>query len=227
MSTENDRRNLGAGPESRMPQQQAAGKQWEEKAQEEIEAVLGMLPEAFCKRLPGWFEEMETAGVGSLLKVAPDVLLKIIRRFREAGAAQLFSAHSPLSERFSRFLWTVVAAHAETSEELKAALRKTKRELHVNIEAEDSPFQCHFVVSGERIRGGVGLLHFRDEDYRIMGPTETLLDLLTGDLPLGFSNLHLQTAGHSGFAGLVSPVVREITGVIRGSGASNVRRRPS
>jgi hypothetical protein len=50
-----------------------------------------------------------------------------------------------------------------------------------------------------------------------MGPTETLIELLTGDLALGFSNLRLQTAGHSGWVSRVSPVMREVGKILRGA----------
>jgi len=50
-----------------------------------------------------------------------------------------------------------------------------------------------------------------------MGPTEVLIDLLLGDLYLGFSNLRLQTAGHSGWFSRIGPIMREINKIIKGS----------
>jgi hypothetical protein len=61
------------------------------------------------------------------------------------------------------------------------------------------------------------LLHFKNEDFWFMGPTEVLIELLTGDLPLGFSNLRLQTAGHSGWVSRVSPVMREVSKLLKGT----------
>jgi hypothetical protein len=49
-----------------------------------------------------------------------------------------------------------------------------------------------------------------------MGPTEVLMDLLTGDLPMGFSNLRLQTAGHSGWVSRIAPVIREMARLLKG-----------
>jgi hypothetical protein len=100
---------------------------------------------------------------------------------------------------------------------LQAAMEKAGRDLHVNIEASDSPFQCHFIVDKGKITGGHGLLHFKDEDFRFMGPTETLMGLFLGDLPLGFSNLQLQTAGHSGWMSRVGPILREIVKLLKGN----------
>ena len=61
------------------------------------------------------------------------------------------------------------------------------------------------------------MLHFKDEDFRFMGPTETLLGLFLGDLHLGFSNLQLQTAGHSGWSSRVNPIMREISKLLKGA----------
>jgi hypothetical protein len=100
---------------------------------------------------------------------------------------------------------------------MKALLERAERPMHVNIEASDSPFGGHFIVKEGKINGRSGLLHFKDEDFRFMGPTEVLMDLLTGDLPMGFSNLRLQTAGHSGWVSRIAPVVREIVKLLKGT----------
>jgi len=88
--------------------------------------------------------------------------------------------------------------------------------MNVNIEASDSPFRGHFSVSGGKLSGGSAFFHFKDEDYRIMGTTKVLLELLTGRLAMGFSNPEIQTAGHSGFAAFVAPVVKGVASLIRG-----------
>ena len=99
----------------------------------------------------------------------------------------------------------------------QSLLEKAERDIHVNIEAADSPFQCHFIVEKGKIKGGSGLLPFKEEDFRFMGPTETLMGLFIGDLPLGFSNLQLQTAGHSGWMSRVGPIMREISKLLKGA----------
>jgi hypothetical protein len=73
------------------------------------------------------------------------------------------------------------------------------------------------MVKKGKITGGSGLLHFKDEDFRFMGPTETLMGLFIGDLPLGFSNLQLQTAGHSGWMSRIGPIMREIAKLLKGN----------
>jgi hypothetical protein len=160
-------------------------------------------------------EEVEKAGVGRLGQEDPGFWGRFLTRLRQAGAAQLLKEVPGSAEKLAGLFWEGVN-RAEYSPGLKSALEKTERRMRVNVEAADSPFRCHFVVEGGRIQGGPGLLHFKDEDFRFMGPTETLLELLTWDLAMGFSNLRLQTAGHSGWVSRVSPVVRELGKFLKG-----------
>ena len=132
-------------------------------------------------------------------------------------AASLFSQVPQVADPLTDLLWEGVGSRAGQSPDMKSVLEKAERDLHVNIEASDSPFKSHFIVEKGKITGGSGLLPFKDEDFRFMGPTEVLIDLLTGDLPLGFSNLRLQTAGHSGWVSRVSPVMREIGRFLKGA----------
>jgi hypothetical protein len=114
-------------------------------------------------------------------------------------------------------LWIGIGFQAKQSPKIQSLLQKAERDIHVNIEASDSPFRCHFIVAKGELTGGPGLLHFKDEDFRFMGPTETLIGLLLGDLPLGFSNIQLQTAGHSGWMSRLAPIMREIAGLLTGT----------
>jgi hypothetical protein len=162
-------------------------------------------------------EEVEKVGVGNLLKEDAGFLGRFLVRLRQAGAAKLLNEDPGAAEKLADLLWEGVKVRAESSPGLKSALQKAERKMRVNVEAADSPFRCHFVVEGGRIEGASGLLHFKDEDFRFMGPTETLLELLTWDLAMGFSNLRLQTAGHSGWVSRVSPVVRELGKFLKGA----------
>ncbi|HSR10884.1 MAG TPA: hypothetical protein VLS90_05525, partial [Thermodesulfobacteriota bacterium] len=136
-------------------------------------------------------------------------------QIRKADAARVFQEKGA-AEQFPDVFWEGIRFRAEASASMKALLAKAERDIHVNIEASDSPFACHFVVEKGTLRGANGLLHFKDEDFRFMGPTETLVDMFLGDLQLGFSNLRLQTAGHSGWMSRVGPILREVTKLIKG-----------
>jgi len=181
-----------------------------------IETFPNLPAEDFKTALPGAFNEIREYGIGNLLREYPDFLARLLRKLRESDVAGLLNQLPGAADQLMDLLWEGVAFRAEQIEEIKALLKKAERPMHVNIEASDSPFRGHFIVKEGKITGSSGLLHFKDEDFRFMGPTETLMDLLTGDLPMGFSNLRLQTAGHSGWVSRIAPVIREMAKLLKG-----------
>jgi hypothetical protein len=182
-----------------------------------IETLLVLPAEGFKIALPAALIQIGEYGIGRLLQEYPDFLARLLRKLRESDAADLFDQVPGAADQLMDLLWEGVASRAEQMKEMKALLERAERPMHVNIEASDSPFQGHFIVREGKITGRSGLLHFKDEDFRFMGPTEVLVDLLTGDLPMGFSNLRLQTAGHSGWVSRIAPVVREIVKLLKGT----------
>ncbi len=156
-------------------------------------------------------------GVGKALEENPDFLGRLLTQVRKADAARVFNEVPGSAERMADMLWAGVNGRVDKTPALKTLLEKAERDIHVNIEASDSPFACHFIVEKGLIRGGAGLLHFKDEDFRFMGTTETLMGLFLGDLHLGFSNLNLQTAGHSGWTSRVNPIMRAVSGLLKGA----------
>jgi hypothetical protein len=182
-----------------------------------IDTFLALPGEGFKTALPAAFHEIREYGIGSLLREHPDFLAQLLAAVRKSDPAGLFNQVPGAADQLMDLLWAGVASRAEQLKEMKALLEKAERPMHVNIEASDSPFQGHFIVREGKITGHSGLLHFKDEDFRFMGPTEVLMDLLTGDLAMGFSNLRLQTAGHSGWVSRIAPVVREIVKLLKGT----------
>ena len=165
--------------------------------------------------LPAAVDEIRNHVTKIALSQVPALLEKTIDKLLEIDAAHMIRKAPEISENFMALLWEGIAELAEQSEEMQSLLEKT-RDMNVNIEASDSPFKGHFSVSGGTLSGGSTFFHFKDEDYRIMGPTRLLLELLTGRISMGFSNPEIQTAGHSGFAAFVAPVVKEVASLIRG-----------
>jgi len=182
-----------------------------------IETFLALPAEGFKTALPGALIQIREYGIGNLLQEYPDFLARLLSKLRQSDAAGLFNQVPGAAEGLMDLLWEGVASRAEQIKEMKDLLERAERPMHVNIEASDSPFRGHFIVREGKITGRSGLLHFKDEDFRFMGPTEVLMDLLTGDLPMGFSNLRLQTAGHSGWVSRIAPVVREIVKLLKGT----------
>ena len=182
-----------------------------------IEELLRIPAEALKDELSQSLEDIRSYGIGRVLQEYPDFLARLLNKLKQMGAAGLFSRVPAVADQLTDLLWEGVSSRASQAQDMKSTLAKADRDLHVNIEASDSPFKSHFIVEKGKIRGGSGLLHFKDEDFRFMGPTEVLIELLLGDLPLGFSNLRLQTAGHSGWVSRVSPVMREIAKLLKGT----------
>lgn len=182
-----------------------------------VDTLLALPAEGFKTALPAALREIRAYGIGSLLREYPDFLARLLTRLRQSDPAGLFNQLPDTADQLMDLLWEGVASRAERVKEMKALLEKAERPMHVNIEGSDSPFRGHFIVKEGKITGGSGLLHFKDEDFRFMGPAEVLMDLLTGDLPMGFSNLRLQTAGHSGWVSRIAPVIRELAKLLKGA----------
>jgi len=182
-----------------------------------MDDLLALSGEGLKRKLPGALNQIQAYGIGNLLREYPDFLARLFSKLRRSDAAGLFNQLPGAADQLMDLLWEGVASRAEQGKEMKALLERAERPMHVNIEASDSPFRGHFIVREGKITGRSGLLHFKDEDFRFMGPTEVLMDLLAGDLPMGFSNLKLQTAGHSGWVSRIAPVVRGIVNLLKGT----------
>jgi len=173
-------------------------------------------PAELKNKLPRDLKVIERAGIEKTLSLCPDFFHRLLGQLRKADAARVFNDVPGVADELAELLWAGIGHQARRTKDLRSLLAKAEREMHVNIEASDSPFQTHFIVTGGTIQGGAGLLHFKDEDFRFMGPTQTLIGLFLGDLPLGFHNLELQTSGHSGWMSRIGPIMREISKVLRG-----------
>jgi hypothetical protein len=182
-----------------------------------MDDLLALSAEGLNNRLPEAFNEIREYGIERLLQQYPDFLGRLLNNLRHADPAELLSRLPGVADQLMELLWAGVSYRAGQEKEMKALLEKAERDIHVNIEASDSPFKGHFIVQKGKVLGHPGLLHFKDEDFRFMGPTEVLIDLLTGDLPMGFSNLRLQTAGHSGWVSRIAPVIREMARLLKGA----------
>jgi hypothetical protein len=186
-----------------------------------IDNLPAMSAEELKNILPGALNQIREYGIGKVLQEYPDFLGKLMAAIRNADAAAVFSQLPGMADQLMELLWAGVSSRAEQGKEMKSLLEKAERPIQVNIEASDSPFQGHFIVRDGKITGASGLLHFKEEDFRFMGPTEVLMDLLTGDLPMGFSNLKLQTAGHSGWVSRIAPIIRELAKLLKGAQRSD------
>ena len=180
-----------------------------------IEGIHRMSAEELKSGLARLLDDIRKRGIKKTMEQSPWLLSNIIGKLLKIDSARYFGEAPEVSDMFMDLFWEGVGLRAVISEELRSALDKTTRTIHVNIEASDSPLKGHFIASRGKLSGGSGMVHFKEEDYRLMGPTEVLLQLLMGELALGFSNLRLQTAGHSGFASLVASLLRGVSSSIK------------
>ena len=183
--------------------------------QKSIEDLLAMPADGLKEKLSSTLKELEEYGIERLAAEQPLFLARLLNKMKQIDAARLFNEAPHLVNPWTDFFWQSVHRQAASSKEMQTILDHVERTCTVNVEASDSPLQNHFIVRKGDLTGGAGLVHFKDEDFRFMGPTRTLIDLLTGDLPLGFSNLNLQTAGHSGWVRRILPVIRGINKILK------------
>lgn len=191
-----------------------------ELLKKEVEDMLRLPAEELKDVLPRTLDEIRGFGTGRMLEEVPDLLSKIIGKLVAVDSGDFLREVPEVSDKFMDLLWEGIGTLAPKSEELSSVLEGTTREIHVNLEASDSPLRGHFTVSQGKLSGSSELLHFKEEDFKYMGPTEILLQLLTAELPMGSSNLRLQTAGHSGWAILLAPILRGISRLIKGNPGS-------
>ena len=191
---------------------------------EKIEKILQMPAEELRGALPLTLDEIGNYGIEKMLKEVPDLLSKIIGKLIEIDAAKFVSEVPEASDKFMNLLWEGVGTLAVKSKELMSELEserlmsvlKRTKQINVNIEADDSPLRGHFAISQREISGGSGLLHFKDQDFRVFGPTKVLMKLLLDELALGFSNPKLMTDGHPAFAPYVRTITQSISKLIKG-----------
>ena len=189
-----------------------------------IDAMLQMSAAELKRALPLTLDEIGRYGIEKALGEVPDLLARIIKKLIEVDAAKFVSEVPEVSDKFMDLFWKGVGALTPKSKELMTELESERlmsvltrtKQINVNIEADDSPFSGHFTISQGKLSGSPELLHFKDKDFRIFGPTEVLLTLLLDELALGFSNPKLMTDGHPAFSGLVRPVTQGIAKTIKG-----------
>jgi hypothetical protein len=181
-----------------------------------IEDISLVSPEEMEKTLTRIMNEVRSYETEEAFEEMPELLKTIIDKLIEVSPAKFFCKTPKISEQFMDFLWVGIGKMSERSDKIEKLLSKT-RDMNVNIEASDSPFRGHLKVGNGSLSGGSAFFHFKDEDYRIMGETKVILELLMDQLPLGFSNPEVQTAGHSGFASYVSSIVKGVTDLITDS----------
>jgi len=153
--------------------------------------------------------------VEKLLPPSPCLTSELIEELAGMSRSEPANTVHQGLDHLTAILWNGIGHLAARSVEMTSILNKS-RDLTVNLEASDSPLQGHFMIQGAAIIGGAGMVHFKDQDFRIFGTTRVLMKLLRGRLAMGLGNVDLQTDGHPGFLPILSPVIAGIAELVKG-----------
>lgn len=166
--------------------------------------------------LPSILTEMQQLGIEAALKAVPDIFPRIINKVIEYGAARFVAEEPKIMETLLGLLWEAVDKVAmKTEGTIKACNRISEgvkiTDLSVNFEAIDSPLKSFIKVNDKaKFIYGLGVLHFKDQDYKVYGPTEALLKFFIGEATFGAWS-ELDYEGHIGPFGLkVSPILKNM-----------------
>jgi hypothetical protein len=187
-----------------------------ENLKKKIENTAKMPSKEIKSVLPAILGEIEKHGVVKLLGEMPDLYRRLITALIEIDAAK-FGREAPDSlNKFLTLFWDGLIAVGSKNKEVKETCAKISEgvkitQLSINFEATDSPLQAHFIVNDKaQFQHGLGLLHFKDQDFKMYGPTESLMKLFIGEATLGAWS-ELDYEGHIGPFGLkMSPVLKAL-----------------
>lgn len=177
-----------------------------------IKELLTLPPDKLKRSFASCLEDIRLYGTMKAIEESQTLFSQIIRRLVELDVAR-FTREVPQSmDMFMNLLWEGIALVSAEDEHFVSILKGT-RDLSVNLEASDSSLRSHFQIRQGILSGGSGMLHFKDQDLRYLGPTETILKALAGDMAWG----KLTREGHPGLVPMMKPVLQGISNIIRGN----------
>ncbi len=104
-----------------------------------IEGIHRMSAEELKSGLARLLDDIRKRGIKKTMEQSPRLLSNIIGKLLEIDSARYFGEAPEVSDMFMDLFWEGVGLRAVISEELRSALDKTTRTIHVNIEASDRP----------------------------------------------------------------------------------------
>jgi len=184
----------------------------ESERKKKIKELLPLPPDELKRSFSSHLKDIRLYGTMKTMEESPALLSQIIGRLVELDSAEFANKVPQSMDMFMDLLWEGIALVTSENEHFASIIRGT-RDLSVNLEASDSPLRSHFQIRKGILSGGSGMLHFKDQDLRYLGPTETLLKALAGDLAWG----KLTREGHPGLMPMMRPVFQGIGNIIRGN----------
>ena len=148
-----------------------------------LNRIVNLAPKDMKAKLPALIGEIEKNGVEQTMNEYPGVLFQLFLKLEECDLAELGADSPELFDNVLKIVWEGVNKKSEGVasylEEIVNDLPRKK--IVANLETFDTPLKAHFVVSGGRISGDIGMTTFREEDCRLFADTKTILALLRGE----------------------------------------------
>jgi putative sterol carrier protein len=142
------------------------------------EEMLNMPDKELMEALPTLVPGLK-GSIPDLLNAVPDLPQKLGQRLLKSDVKKWATEAPKASDAFTEFLWDIISAMVEKDPELKKAATDAG-EIKVNYEADDSPMQGQYKISGGKITGGPGKLD--TADLAVSGHTDILLKLVIGGM---------------------------------------------
>jgi len=148
-----------------------------------LNRIVNLAPKDMKAKLPALIGEIEKNGVEQTMNEYPGVLFQLFLKLEECDLAELGADSPELFDNVLKIVWEGVNKKSEgVASYLEEIVNDLPRKKFVaNLETFDTPLKAHFVVSGGRISGDIGMTTFREEDCRLFADTKTILALLRGE----------------------------------------------
>jgi hypothetical protein len=96
-------------------------------------------PAELKNKLPRDLETIRAYGIGKALEENPDFLGRLLAQLRKADAARVLNNVASATGKVADLLWAGIGSRAGQLPAMQSLLAKADRDIHVNVEASDSP----------------------------------------------------------------------------------------
>lgn len=145
---------------------------------EKIDEAFELGPDELKEVLPPILDELDE-NVLDLLENDPEILPRLFKKMDELDIAEMAKDSPELVDKFQEFLWTTTEELIRQDDDIR---ERIKEDVVVNFQATDSPMEGHLIVDSKdsTIRGGPN--RSNNADIVITADSNTLIDLLTGEI---------------------------------------------
>ena len=150
---------------------------------ERVNDIMAMSTEELIDALPPFFDEIRKNGVAKSMEESPALLYQLLTKLEDSDLLKIGADAPEILDNVMKIVWEGAEKRSESvATYLEQIVSDLPRKTFVaNFETFDTALKTHFVVSGGRISGDVGMTTFREQDCRLFGDTKTILALLRGE----------------------------------------------